>query len=404
MHMLKILIIGQLPKEIGGNYSTGAANVVYELSKHQPSGTKLYTFGTNIQNKIAKRHSLFNNQYIGYKLCLINFILDWFLHPNRTYHEWLHYIKTDHANPIRYAFYKNNIKRAIKEVNPDLIHVHSINNVSVTKFAIKGSNIPILLTCHGIFYRGEKNDIINRDRALGNIDMADYYTGLTIESTREYEQYLNISHERVAVIPNGVDCSKFYYEDKVRKEIRHAMGADDNTIVYITVASVQARKGQLNFVKLLNRMEYPYQYWIIGEGEDYDKIEKYIVKNGLSNKVILLGYHKPSELYKYYSAADIYAHVSTKEGQALCEIEAYSTGLKIVVNKLVVGTVIGDVIADDNYFILDIERPNYSSFMNWSYRRNDNRTSKSTYDWSLIVNKYVELYKSILKNELYRSK
>ena len=37
---MRILIIGQLPKEIGGNYTTGAANVVYELSKQRDDGVR----------------------------------------------------------------------------------------------------------------------------------------------------------------------------------------------------------------------------------------------------------------------------------------------------------------------------------------------------------------------------
>ena len=45
---MRILIIGQLPKEIGGNYTTGAANVVYELSKQREDGVLYYTYGTNI--------------------------------------------------------------------------------------------------------------------------------------------------------------------------------------------------------------------------------------------------------------------------------------------------------------------------------------------------------------------
>ena len=39
---MKVLLIGQLPKEIGGNYTTGAANVVYELSKQREDGVLYY--------------------------------------------------------------------------------------------------------------------------------------------------------------------------------------------------------------------------------------------------------------------------------------------------------------------------------------------------------------------------
>lgn len=56
---MRILIIGQLPKEIGGNYTTGAANVVYELSKQREDGVLYYTYGTNITDSAAIKASRF---------------------------------------------------------------------------------------------------------------------------------------------------------------------------------------------------------------------------------------------------------------------------------------------------------------------------------------------------------
>ena len=50
---MKVLLIGQLPKEIGGNYTTGAANVVYELSKQREDGVLYYIYGTNITDSAA---------------------------------------------------------------------------------------------------------------------------------------------------------------------------------------------------------------------------------------------------------------------------------------------------------------------------------------------------------------
>ena len=98
----------------------------------------------------------------------------------------MHYHTVDHQSILRFAFYEANIREAIKRVQPDLIHVNSIANVSPVRFAIGKSKIPMLLTCHGIFYRGDEKDVVNRDRNLGNIKLADAYSGLTLESLNEY--------------------------------------------------------------------------------------------------------------------------------------------------------------------------------------------------------------------------
>ena len=51
----KILIIGQLPSEVGGNYTTGVGNVVYELSKYELNDKQLFVFGSNIKSNVANK-------------------------------------------------------------------------------------------------------------------------------------------------------------------------------------------------------------------------------------------------------------------------------------------------------------------------------------------------------------
>ena len=225
---MRILLIGQLPAEIGGNYTTGAANVVYELSKQSCHDMVYYTYGTNISSSMARKASESPLQYIGYKIRPIGMLFNALLHPLTTLRSWKHYRRVDHQNVLRYAFYEYNIRSAIKAVKPDLIHVNSIDNVSPVRFALGSQKIPVLLTCHGIFYRGEEKDLVNRDRYLGNINLADAYSGLTAESKDEYEAFLGIDRNLVSIIPNGVDCSKYYFSKSERQKLREELGISDD--------------------------------------------------------------------------------------------------------------------------------------------------------------------------------
>lgn len=399
---MKVLMIGQLPKEAGGNYTTGASNVVYELSKQQIDGLEVYMCATNASEKNVQRSCTFANQYIGYKMSFFGIVRDLIFRPLRTMQEWKHYKNVDHQNPLRYAFYKINIRRTINLVQPDLIHVHSISNVSPTRFAMEGKQIPLLLTCHGIFYRGDADDVKGRDVYQGNLPLCDYYTGLTEEARHEFTYILGVPPDKYTIIPNGVDTQKFYYSEEWRNRIRKEMGIKDSTRVLITVASLQERKGQLSFIKILERLDCDYQYWLIGLGPDKEAIESYIAERHLEDKVKVLGYRNSDELYKYYSAADIYAHPSWKEGQALCEIEAHATGLRTLVNEAVVGTV--PDLKDGDYYVMNFDNVDNVGLHNWVAKNVENRKSKKTYDWSQILNNYYKLYKSIHQNyELYRS-
>lgn len=64
---IKVLLIAQLPKEVGGNFTTGAANVAYELSKQNPKNIVYFTYGTNLSHRAAVKASAYPHQYIGYK-------------------------------------------------------------------------------------------------------------------------------------------------------------------------------------------------------------------------------------------------------------------------------------------------------------------------------------------------
>lgn len=395
-------MIGQLPKEAGGNYTTGASNVVYELSKQKIDDLKLYTFATNASMQAVSQNSMFPNQYMGYTKQVGELLKDVIQRPIKTCKEWNHYIFVDHENPIRFSFYKKNIQRAIDRVHPELIHVHSIRQVSVTRFAIGDRSIPILLTCHGVFFNGDIKDTKGRDIYQGNLPLCDYYTGLTEEARHEFTDILGVSPKKYTIIPNGVDTQKFYYSEDWRNRIRKEMGIKDSTKVFITVASLQERKGQLAFIKILEQLDFDYQYWLVGLGPDKESIESYVVEHQLEEKVKVLGYRNSVELYKYYSAADIYAHPSWKEGQALCEIEAHATGLRTLVNDAVAGTI--PDLKDGDYYVMNFDNVDKVGLHNWVAKNVENRKSKTTYDWSQILNYYYKLYKTIHQNyELYRS-
>ncbi len=257
---MRILVIGQLPKEVGGNYTTGAANVIYELSKQKFDGCEYFTFGTNISNDKAIAASTYPSQYIGYEKSFKTLVTMLLAHPVKTLKKSYHYRIVDGENPLRLLFYEVNIRKAIKKTLPDIIHVHSITNLSATHFATEGKNTPIILTCHGIFYRGDPNDKKNKRKYHGNLKYASAYTGLTQESIIEYERFLGIDRSRATIIPNGVDCKKFFYSMSERKTLRKTYNVSDDSIVFITVASIQPRKGQFDFIKILERTDYNYQY------------------------------------------------------------------------------------------------------------------------------------------------
>jgi glycosyltransferase involved in cell wall biosynthesis len=397
---MKVLTISQLPLEVGGNYTTGAANAVYELSCQSVEGVQQYMYGTNIKDKVARRLCKYPKQYMGYRMSLLTIITNVISHPIDTINEWKFYHNICHENPIRMEFYKANIKRAIYGTKPDIIHIHG-SGMAPLYFAAKNLEIPILRTYHGMVFKNDGNKKYQKvgDEAIGTRSFANFYTALTEENKKEVEN-LGIASDKISIIPNGCDARKFHYDEAERFRIRKEQNVGTNTKVFITVGLLIDRKGQMSFLKILEKSGIDYQYWLFGKGPDYDVIKDYVKAHGLESKIRLFGQINGNELYMYLSAADVYAHASTTEGQSLAEIEAFSTGLRIIVNSLISGTVVGDSKNDkDIYYTMDFSKPDFSSLISWLNDNHKERTSRPYVDWSFIANQYGELYKSIISNK-----
>lgn len=397
MDKKRILIISQLPKEAGGTYTTGIARVVENLYRMDfNDGIEVHWYFTNVPHRVATSKNSFNNQYNGFQMLPLYVIANILLNPIRTIREWMHYIKIDRVNPLRFEFYKTNFQQVIKKVKPDIIHLHGAG-MSPLYYANRKTNIPIIITFHGVMFNKEDKTTWHfKPRYIETILMANYFTVLNQE-TKSKALLLGMPEDKCVTIPNGVDTSHFFFSEEQRNALRDRFCIKDSVPVFMTTGLVIGRKGQFDFLLALEKLGIDYQYWIIGKGPDEKKIANYVAEHYLGEKVKLLGYIDGKELFKYLSAADFYAHVSTTEGQALSEIEAYATGLRVIVRKEISGTVIGDSVNDhSNYYIWDADRFNIEEMKEWLKQKAGNRESRGKYDWSEIARQYGDLYRKLL--------
>lgn len=396
---MKILQIGQLPQEMGGSYTTGIARVIGELSRYSYGDSELVIYGTNISDKCAKSIKGYPCKFVGYHFQPFRILMNILYHPIETIKEWKKYKQYEGINPLRMEFYKSNFCRLISEEKPDLIHMHGAGMFALNN-ANKKYHIPILLTLHGLMWNGDIEDDNASEKKWKILyqhilPMASHYSTLN-EKALFKMQLLGIHQDRVSIIPNGVDTKKFFYSESERHNVRKRLDVNESQMVFITVGLVIDRKGQFEFLQILESLDIDYQYWIIGKGPDYDKIHDFINKNHLEHKVKLLGYINDTEIYKYHSAADFYAHASSIEGQALAEIEAYTTGLRIIVNNRIADTVIGDLQNErDKYYVANFEEIDKENLIEWINSPQHNRTTCSKYDWSIIADMYYQKYKQI---------
>ena len=391
----KVLNIGQLPKESGGTYTTGIARVVENLYQKNFGDVIMYWYFTNVPHAIAGEKCTYVHQYNGYRKLPIQMLWNLVRNPLETIRAWKYYKRAE-VNPIRYEFYRANFAKVLSEVKPDLIHIHGAG-LQPLYYANKKWGAPIVITFHGVMYNQED---VNSHHFMplyqDQIKMADYFTVLNGETMRK-ALALGMPENKCTTIPNGVDTSRFYYSKEQREKIRSEYSVSKGCPVFITTGVVIDRKGQFDFLHILETLDIDYQYWIVGKGPDEQKINNYVSEHHLEERVKMLGYVDGRELYKYLSAADFYAHVSTTEGQALSEIEAYATGLRVVVRKEIKDTVVGDADNDSkNYFVLNMNYVDNTLLKSWLRDSNDERVSRGNYDWALVARQYGKLYQMLL--------
>ena len=144
----------------------------------------------------------------------------------------------------------------------------------------------------------------------------------------------------------------------------------------------------------LNKEDFKYQVWIVGEGEDREKLEKYIEEHNLRN-VHLLG--QKSNPYKYMKRADWFLMPSRHEGFALVSMEAVWCGTPILTtrnagaNELLGDSEYGIIIENSQKDITDGMRRVLNHPELCEYYREKSKERKQFIDIEVRINKIREL-------------
>lgn len=84
----------------------------------------------------------------------------------------------------------------------------------------------------------------------------------------------------------------------------------------------------LKIVKRLKEEQYNIELWLLGDGIMRKELEEFILKNGMSSYVTLLGFQ--ANPYKYIKACDLFVCSSIAEGYSTAITEALILGLPVV--------------------------------------------------------------------------
>jgi len=140
---------------------------------------------------------------------------------------------------------------------------------------------------------------------------------------------LNGIKSKLVVIPNGVDRSRFSYDEAKRKEFRRRYGISNEWIVF-SVGLLIPRKGVLDFIDVAKRLEEIKFIWI---GSAEPGLKKIDVSHAPKN-VMFIGHIPFDDMPSAYSAGDIFLFPTYAESYGNVLFEAAAAGKILVVRDI----------------------------------------------------------------------
>lgn len=288
----------------------------------------------------------------------------------------------------------NNIKslnKIMKDNKFDIVHSHMAKSNFIIMKLAKKNNVPIRIahSHQSMSINGTLKKMTYKILQFLNRRYANIFLGCS-EAALIYgfgEEILSDKYSST-VIHNAIDLKKFKYNSLYRKELREKYNISENQILIGSIGRYTFQKNQLFLLEVVKKIvekNRDFKLLLIGEGELKNDYLEYIKNNKLEQNIIL---EQPqNDIYKYYSAFDIFAFPSRFEGLGIVVIEAQASGLSCIVSKNVpIDVKISDLI---DYVDIDSIEKWYDKIVN--FKKNSNRNydlSKSDYN---IKNEYKKL-------------
>ena len=154
----------------------------------------------------------------------------------------------------------------------------------------------------------------------------------------------SLAKNRVKVLPNGVDCSKFRYSSDLADSTKAQLGVEGKRVVLFVGHYAAPSKGTIFMVTAARKVvsEFPDTVFLfVGHGpedkveHDYmERVESLVGGSNLRGNVRFLETIPHSRLPAVYSAADVFVQPSLRESFGMPAVEAMACSRPVVVTSV----------------------------------------------------------------------
>ena len=210
----------------------------------------------------------------------------------------------------------------------DIVHCHQYTPYVYGVLAAAFSKCKVIFTEHGRFFPDKKK--IKRCLVNPVLNLfTDHVTAISSATCNALVEFENFPRSSVKKIYNGIDGSRFHISPDPL--LKSKLGITENTFVLATVARLDPIKNQEMMIKALAivRKSIPdVCLVIVGDGPERQKLENFVKKMRLTDKVIFTGFREDTHFY--YKIMDIFLLTSFSEGTAMTLLEAMASSVPCI--------------------------------------------------------------------------
>ncbi len=173
------------------------------------------------------------------------------------------------------------------------------------------------------------------------LNLSDRVIVLSMFTQNKLRNVYRIPHEKIMIIPGGVDFQRFTpASDKMK--IRDQLNVSHNKMILFTVRDLESRMGLENLIYAIKKVSlvFPDFHLVLGgQGPLKASLVSLARKLRVDNYITFTGFIPEAELPDYYRMADIFVLPTLElEGFGLITLEALASGIPVL------GTPVGGTV------------------------------------------------------------
>jgi glycosyltransferase involved in cell wall biosynthesis len=229
-----------------------------------------------------------------------------------------------------YPFLLPDLKRAIKEFKPDILHAHYASSYGLIG-ALAGFHPFIISVWGSDVFNFPKISPMHKRLLKFNLRKADKICSTSHIMKEETKKYTN---KEISVIPFGIDLN-------IYKPFHAHHVFNDDAIVIGTVKALEEKYGIAYlidaFALLRKRVKsYPLKLLIVGKGSLDIDLKRKVKDFGIESDVVFTGYIPPAEIpfYQNMLTIAVFPSIDKSESFGVSAVEAMACEKPVVVSNI----------------------------------------------------------------------